>query len=64
MKFKINNKPETTKRFVVVKCIDEEFWYWGSYDAKASACQVAFEVALETGVNTYTIDMETEIIYG
>lgn len=41
MKVSINNLPISYKKYIVAMLVDGEFWYWGSWDDKSKAEQVA-----------------------
>lgn len=56
MKVIINNLDEDHERFVVARLVENELWYWGSWDDSAEAQRVAHEMG------AYMIDMEDEDI--
>lgn len=41
MQIQINNLPMDYKKYVVAMLIDNNLWYWGSWDDKSKAEQVA-----------------------
>ena len=44
----IHNLPDKPKRYIVAQyCIDEGYWFWGSYDNEEDARYVARDVGGE-----------------
>lgn len=43
MEFKteVKNIPETTRRYIVARVVSSELWYWGTWDSKEQAEEVA-----------------------
>ena len=41
---KINNTPNTAKRYIVAREVNDELWFWGSWDDRDRANQVAIEI--------------------
>ena len=40
----INNMPENVEEWIVANCVSNELWFWGSWDDKTKAEEVAREV--------------------
>lgn len=51
----INNLPEKHKRYVVARLVQNELWYWGSWNDRRDADDVAL-----TFDNGIVVDMEGE----
>ena len=43
----IKNMPLSTRAYVVARRVDEDLWYWGSWDDRDTANEVALEVGGE-----------------
>lgn len=43
----INNMPNTTKKYIVARRVDGELWFWGSWDDRDRANEVALEIGGE-----------------
>ena len=43
----INNVPASAKAYVVARRIDGDLWYWGSWDDRDTANEVALQVGGE-----------------
>lgn len=44
---KIYNKPEQTEEFIVARDVEGEKWYWGSWDDRDRANEVAIQIGGE-----------------
>ena len=42
--FKINNMPANTRRFIVARRVNGALWFWGSWDDRNTANEVAMEI--------------------
>lgn len=40
----VNNIPEDAERYIVARVFEGELWYWGSWDDKNKAHEVAEEI--------------------
>lgn len=52
----IKNMPASTERYIVVRIVDGEYWFYGSYDNRNKAYSVSYE--FENGT---VIDRDTEL---
>lgn len=37
----VNNTPESVEKYVLARCVDNELWFYGSYDDEAQAKEIA-----------------------
>ena len=44
---KINNVPANAERFIVVRRIEDELWFWGSWENRNTANEVALQIGGE-----------------
>ena len=44
LRAKVNNLPDDSKKYVVARLIDGEFWFWGSYENEDRAKQAAKDI--------------------
>ena len=42
---KVNNLPKSPKEYIVVRYVENDFWYWGSWDDESKAKEVAQEIS-------------------
>lgn len=42
---KVNNLHKSPKEYIVVRYVENDFWYWGSWDDKNKANEVAKEIS-------------------
>lgn len=43
----INNMPNATKKYIVARRVDGALWFWGSWDDRNKANEVALEIGGE-----------------